>query len=237
MSVEAWLDRAHLRISRSAWLVRATAGVRVLLSVGFLAPGLNKLLGDRFVSVVTDDAVGQFFEALYQTGLYWRFLGAGQVLAACLILSDRTAAAGSLLFFGITLNVFVITMSLPFGDTAIVAGLMLLASIYLVLWYFPRWKRLFFDAASAAPAAAPAAPSLCRRERIGFTALVLGGWGATCVMRGLLTTHYLIVFWGCLVLALAGAAAIVLSWTAMGVSRFRARRRSRASDPEIGATG
>ncbi len=224
MKIEALLDRVHSKVTGSGLMLRATAGVRALLSVGFLAPGLTKLLGHRFTSEVTDDAIGRFFEVLYQTGIYWRFLGATQVLAACLILSTRTAATGSLLFFGITLNIFIITISLPFGNTAIITGLMLLASCYLVLWDFPRWKQLFFSPSSRPPAVSEA-PSLKRYERIGFSALVLGGWGVTCVMRGLVTWHYLAVFRLCLALALAGAATVVLTWIGMVVSP--------AGDPDL----
>ncbi|MHC5212791.1 MAG: hypothetical protein ACYTG2_18940 [Planctomycetota bacterium] len=201
----------HGAVVRNPLALRLAVLTRVLLAVGFFAPGLTKLLGSRFVTEVTDDPVGVFFETLYQTGPYWRFLGAGQVLAAVLVLVPRTSALGALVFFGIILNVFMITVSLPFGSTAIVTGLMLLASLFLVFWEFPRWAPLV-QADPGAPVPQVPLPTLARLERTGFAALVVGGWGMTCVMRGLALGPVPLAFGSAGLLAVAGGLMVLASW-------------------------
>ena len=209
MSEQTLVERMHAWIVSQPVALRVTLLIRVLLSVGFFAPGLTKLLGNRFVSIVTDDAVGTFFETLYQTGLYWRFLGAGQVLAAILVLSHRTAALGSLLFAAIILNIVVITLALPFGSTAVVALLMLLACSWLVAWEYPRWRALL---STTAPAVSWPAPRLPRLEGTGYLLAILGGWGATCVMRGFVPGPYLVVFWASLLAGAAGGILVLAAW-------------------------
>ncbi len=207
MRGEPLIDRIHAAATRNPLLLRFTQGTRVLLSVGFLAPGMTKLLGHRFVTVVTDDPVGRFFEALYQAGAYWRFLGAAQVLAAVLVMSRRTTALGALLFVGITLNISLITVSLSFGNTAIVAALMLLASVWLLLWDYPRWASLL-----GLPPPAFEEDRLARGERLGWLICASGGWGVTCVTRGLFGSANLPVFWASLALGLTGGLLVLVAW-------------------------
>ena len=83
---------------------------RVLLGLAFLPSGLTKVLGKHFTVLGIDNPVGFFFEALYRTGFYWRFLGICQLLAALLLLIPRTATIGSLIYFPLILNVSVITV-------------------------------------------------------------------------------------------------------------------------------
>ena len=68
------------------------------------------------------------------SGLYWNFIGWSQVIAGGLLMTQRFAKLGALIFFGIILNIFVITVSYGFQGTPVVTGLMLLATIYLLLW-------------------------------------------------------------------------------------------------------
>lgn len=86
-------------------LYRFTLGIRALLAMGFIPTGMVKLLGYRFTSLITESAVGAFFEALYQSGMYWNFIGFTQVMAGILILVPASSALGALLFLGIILNI------------------------------------------------------------------------------------------------------------------------------------
>jgi hypothetical protein len=130
-------------------LYRLTLGTRLLLAVGFIPTGVVKLLGRRFTLMSPESDIGGFFETLYRSGLYWHFLGLAQVAAGLLVLGNATATAGALLFFGIMLNVFVITLSYDFHFTPVVTGLMLLATLYLLLWDYDRLRGLFGPAADA----------------------------------------------------------------------------------------
>jgi uncharacterized membrane protein YphA (DoxX/SURF4 family) len=114
----------------------------VLLAVGFIPSGLTKVLGNRFTRLGLDSPVGFFFEALYRTGFYWRFLGLCQLAAAALLLVPRTATLGAVVYFALILNIFVITVSVGFVGTPFITGLMLLASVYLLCWDYDRLKRL-----------------------------------------------------------------------------------------------
>ncbi|WP_246067749.1 hypothetical protein [Changchengzhania lutea] len=62
--------------------------------MAFIPSGLTKLSGNRFTLLDVNNPVGFFFEALYSTGFYWKFLGLSQLLAAVCIVIPR------IIFFG-----------------------------------------------------------------------------------------------------------------------------------------
>jgi uncharacterized membrane protein YphA (DoxX/SURF4 family) len=136
------LDQLHAQASRKRWLRIFTVLTRILLAIGFLPSGITKVLGNRFTILGIDDPVGFFFEALYRTGFYWRFLGICQLMAALLLLIPRTATIGALMYFPLILNIFIITVSMHFKGTPVITGLMLLGSIYLLCWDYDRLKHL-----------------------------------------------------------------------------------------------
>ena len=143
MSISLFIDRAHAWARRQRWLRVFTVLTRVLLAVAFIPSGLTKTLGNRFTRLGLDSPVGFFFESLYRTGFYWRFLGLCQLAAALLLLIPKTATLGALVYFPLIINIFVITVSLHFTGTPFITGLMLLANIYLLCWDYDRLKRLF----------------------------------------------------------------------------------------------
>ena len=63
-------------------------------------------------------------------------------MAALLILVPRTSFLGALVYFPIILNIFIIVTAMGFKGTPIVAGLMLLANLYLLFWDCERLKLL-----------------------------------------------------------------------------------------------
>lgn len=115
---------------------------RILLFIGFLPSGLKKILGQRFTQISVENPIGFFFEALYQTGFYWNFLGLIQLLAGLLLLIPKTSFFGALLYFPIIINIFVIVTAMSFTGTPYVAGLMLLANVYLLFWDYTKLKSL-----------------------------------------------------------------------------------------------
>lgn len=137
------LDQLHARVKRNRLLKVFTVFTRILLALAFLPSGLTKVLGNRFTVLGIDDPVGFFFEALYRTGFYWRFLGICQLTVALLLVIPRTATLGALAYFPLILNIFVITVSMGFTGTPLITGLMLLASIYLLCWDYDKLKKIF----------------------------------------------------------------------------------------------
>ena len=107
---------------------------RYLLAFSFIPSGMKKILGQRFTSISTDNPIGYFFEALFRTGMYWNFLGWGQLIAAVLMMTQLFATLGNLIFFFIIANIFFITVSMHFTGTWLIALLMLFASTCLLLW-------------------------------------------------------------------------------------------------------
>ena len=84
-----------------------------------------------------------FFRVMVESGMYWNFIGWSQILAGGLLMTQRFASLGAAIFFGIILNIFVITFSYGFIGTPVVTGLMLLTTIFLILWDIEKWQFIF----------------------------------------------------------------------------------------------
>ena len=138
----AFLENFHQKIYGKRIFILFTWTTRILLFIGFLPSGLKKLLGDRFTLLGIDNPVGFFFEALYRTGFYWNFLGLMQLLAGVLLLIPKTTFFGALLYLPIIINIFIIVVSMQFKGTPYIAGLMLLANLYLIFWDYKKLKRI-----------------------------------------------------------------------------------------------
>ncbi len=117
--------------------------LRIVLGLSFIYPGIPKILGHRFTTLGTDTPVGYFFEAMYQTGFYWRFLGIAQILTGMLLISQRYATLGAVLYFPIILNIFILTASMGFTGTPYVTFMMLLAGVLLLIWDYDKLKYIF----------------------------------------------------------------------------------------------
>jgi len=209
MKIMPKIDVLHAKVARNVVFQKFADFTRVILSVGFFAPGMHKLMGIPFTNLPLDNPIGALFNALYQTGFYYRFLGAAQVLAAILVLFRRTTTLGALLFFGITLNVFIITISVPFGTgTPIVTGCMFLASLYLVCYDYEKLKPLFglraSDVSSQIVSLEKSAHHISAVSRIGYWAFAVAGSLLMCEMRGLTPDNLDIRLWALLISMLGG---------------------------------
>ncbi|MGG5208608.1 DoxX family protein [Chryseobacterium sp. MIQD13] len=108
--------------------------LRYLVAFAFFPSGLTKLMGNRFTVLSTDTPIGYFFEAMYRTGFYWNFLGFCQIAAGILLMTQRYALLGALMFLAILSNIWVITISLSFTGTWVITSLMMVAIIILLIW-------------------------------------------------------------------------------------------------------
>ena len=120
--------RTYYPLNLMVWLTR------YLIAFAFIPSGMKKILGQRFTNIGTDNPIGYFFEALFRTGMYWNFLGWGQLIAAILMMTQLFSTLGNLIFFFIVSNIFIITVSMHFTGTCLIALLMLFASTCLLLW-------------------------------------------------------------------------------------------------------
>lgn len=145
MKIETILDNLHARVTSNKFLQIFTAFTRILLFIGFTPPSIKKILNQPFTVLPDSHPVGHYFNALYQTGFYYQFIGWAQLLAAVLLLFPRTAHIGALMFLPIIANIAVLTTSVGFQGTWILTIFMTLAAAYLVAWDYDRLKPILFS--------------------------------------------------------------------------------------------
>jgi hypothetical protein len=120
--------------------------LRYLIGGSFVFASIIKIKGGRFTTLSGENepigSAWHMFETLYQSGLWWKFLGTGQLIAGFLLMTQRFAKLGALMFFPIVANVFVITISYDFRGTPYITGLLVLANIFLILWDWDELKVL-----------------------------------------------------------------------------------------------
>ena len=129
-------DRLHSRIRSADFAQRFTLFVRTALAVGFVAPGLTKVLGAEFAPGIDPDSLmGAYFVAFHAVPPYYVFVGVAQVAAGAFLLSRRTSLLGAILYFPTILNIAVLTVAARFSvGTATVTVLMALACLWLLVW-------------------------------------------------------------------------------------------------------
>ncbi len=144
MKIKIILDKIHTSVTEYRLLQLFTAFTRILLVIGFIPPSIKKIMNEPFTSLPDTNPVGHYFNALYQTGFYYQFIGWAQLIAAVLLLFPRTAHLGALMFLPIIFNIAVLTTSVGFQGTWIITIFMTLASLYLVSWDYDRLKPILF---------------------------------------------------------------------------------------------
>jgi hypothetical protein len=182
MNLAATIERIHSGAIRRRSLWALATLTRAGLAVGFIQPGMTKVLGHRFTTLPITTPVGYFFDSFFQAQGYYRFVGICQVLAGALLLSRRTVTLGAALYFPIILNIFVITVSVGFGGlTPVITAAMAVGALYLLAWDFDRWKGLL-------PGFEPGPTAVVSRHADG--GVMLGLFGAAFFgLSGLLVLH------------------------------------------------
>ncbi len=115
-----------------------TIYLRYLIGSAFVFASVPKILGKRFTQIPVSNPVGFYFEAMYQTGFYWNFLGWGQMIAAVLLMTQRFATLGAVLFYPIIINIWLVTWSVGFKGTPAITFLMFLGNTYFLVWEYRR---------------------------------------------------------------------------------------------------
>lgn len=123
---------------KQRWINVFAIYLRYLIGGAFTYASIVKIQGQRFIawdgSSAHINTMPHFFETMYQSGLYWEFIGWSQLIAAFLLMTQRLAYVGALMFLPIIANIFVITVAYDFRGTPYITFLMLMANLYLVLW-------------------------------------------------------------------------------------------------------
>jgi len=209
------LDKLHSWVRSQGGLRRFTFASRILLATAFLPTGTVKAMGDRFTTMSVDTPIGFFFEAMYLTGPYWRFIGIVQILAAALLLIPRFATLGALLFAPISISIFLVTLGIDFGGTVYVSLGMMLSVAYLLFWDVDRvWAAtasLFSSNESK-----QGVEQMNRVETFGWLLGAASAMGLFFAARGFLPNRLMPV------LFFVGVAAVVMvlvGWIANGLRR------------------
>lgn len=189
------------------WLQIAVIYTRYLIGGAFVFASLIKIKGQRFTNIPGAGSPfhspEHLFETLYQSGLYWQFLGIMQLIAGMLLMTQRYALLGALLFLPIIANVFVITISYEFGYTDVITGAILLATVGLLVWDWNRLRIVFNQPVIILPTA-----TFFERKLWEVVGLVLFLY--TAVYRAL-TDHYNILLWFG-VCVVVGVLGLLTSW-------------------------
>jgi uncharacterized membrane protein YphA (DoxX/SURF4 family) len=134
------LEQYYYEAKGNRWYGYFAIFCRVALAIAFIISGYVKIIGERFAAGLSSNhPLGQYFDALLNTGYYYTFIGVSQVLIALLLLIPKTALLGAISSFPIIVNICVLTYSVRFEGTRM-ATFMLLANLFLLCWDYNRIK-------------------------------------------------------------------------------------------------
>ena len=192
---------------QKVWLQIVIIYTRYLIGGAFVFASLIKIKGERFTNVKGAGSPfhspEHFFETMYQSGVYWQFLGIMQLIAGLLLMTQRYALLDALLFLPIIANIFVITVSYNFGYTDVITGAMLLATVGLLAWDWNRLRIVFNQSVILLPSAA-----FYERKLWEVVGLVLFLY--TVGYRALVAQNNPLIWFG--VCVMVGALGLIISW-------------------------
>ena len=134
------MEQLVRRLHREKLLVYFYWTIKILLGIGFVLSGLRKLPGVKFTQLPITNPVGLFFEGMYVTGFYWNFIGYYQILVGLILMTRWWQALSPLLILPVTINIFLVSVSLHMRGTPMITGLMLLGNLFLIVWHWEKYK-------------------------------------------------------------------------------------------------
>ena len=115
---------------------------RVGMGLTFITSGIRKLPGVEFTLLPTSDPVGAYFNAMHETGFYWNFIGYFQILIGLLVFFNRFVVMSVLLMMPVTVNIFLVSVSLGMRGTPLITAAMVLGNTFLILWHYKHYLGL-----------------------------------------------------------------------------------------------
>ena len=141
MNTLSTFDQFYIKIKGNRWYWLFSVFCRLTLAYAFIVAGMVKIMGERFASgLSTVHPMGTYLEALHHTGYYYTFIGIAQVTAAILLIIPRTVTLGTLLYFPIIVNIWILSVAVRFEGSFVTSPLMVLANLYLLIWNYDRLK-------------------------------------------------------------------------------------------------
>lgn len=151
-----WLEERIARAHERRGLAISIVVLRILIGFAFIPAGLKKLLGQPFTDPANTGLFHDFLHAFHATGPFYQFVGAVQLMAAILLITQRYAMLGAMIAAPLLAAILVFCWSTGVVPTAIVVTLMSAGLLALLLWDIQRWKTLLGMTAPVPPAAQPA---------------------------------------------------------------------------------
>jgi hypothetical protein len=190
----------YFKLKQSVTAQVFTIYTRYLIGGAYVFSSLVKINGERFftdlasIKTAPIHSIPHIFETLYQSGLYWNFIGWSQLIAAFLLMTQRFSLLGALCFLVIMINIFAITVSYNFGNTEFITALMLLAISMLLLWEWDKLKVLF----NITPANLETKTTFEKMKIWELTGLFLFGY--TILVRIFMSNFNILIIWflGCI---------------------------------------
>ena len=167
-----WLEERITRAHEHRGIHVGIIVLRMLIGFAFIPAGLKKLLGQPFTDPANTGVFHEFLHAFHATGLFYQFVGALQLTAAVLLITQRYATLGVALTAPILAAIFVFCWSTGVVPTAIVVSLMSLGLLALALWDVQHWKPLL-GMTTQAPPTIPRVVNIRLWSRCGWLILVL----------------------------------------------------------------
>ncbi len=188
--IDHWVGRLVTAARRRRGLHLFVAVLRLLLGFAFLPAGLKKLLDQPFTDPANHGRFHDFLHAFHDTGVFYQAVGALQLVAAALLLTQRYALLGALVMLPVLTAITVFCWSTAVVPTAIVATLMWSGVVGLIVWDLDRWRGVLRPDGAPAPRAAAPTPAegppdlIDRRLWAWCGVVILGLYLATTALAG-----------------------------------------------------
>ncbi|MBX3259721.1 MAG: hypothetical protein KIS78_11255 [Labilithrix sp.] len=182
MALATTLDDLVLRARRERSLHLAGAVLRIFVGFSLFPAGLKKVLAEPFTDPHLHGPFHDFLHAFHATGAFYQLVGAVQLVAATLLVTQRFATLGALLAAPIFTTISALCWSTKVYPTASVVTLIGLGTLALLVWDRPAWRPVL--APRRAHEAPEPEPSIDRRlwQRSGVVILAL--YLAVCAATG-----------------------------------------------------
>ena len=139
------MEKLVFKLKQNRLLQIFTIAFRYLAGAAFVYAGIAKI--DETVIIpeseinASANTAYHFFKTMFQSGLYWHFIGWSQLLVGFLLMSQVFSTAGAVAFFPIMLSIFILSLSFESAIVPVFTLLLLLGNIHLLLW---DWSKLKF---------------------------------------------------------------------------------------------
>jgi uncharacterized membrane protein YphA (DoxX/SURF4 family) len=129
-------------LRRQRWATLSVIALRILIGFAFVPAGLKKILGQPFTDPANHGRFHDFLHAFRETGGFYHSVGALQLVAATLLMTQRFATLGAFVALPILTAIGAFCWSTAGVPTTTVVTLMWLGTIGLMLWELEGWRGL-----------------------------------------------------------------------------------------------